>query len=221
MPELLTAARMRAIEQAAIASGEVTGLTLMERAGQGVVGAILAQWPEMASEQRQAVVLCGPGNNGGDGFVIARLLAAQGMDLRVFLYGNKTRLPPDARANHDLWAGAISPWQEDRVCQSLNPAGPSPQHPVIIDAMFGTGLTRPMPDDTRAVAAAVATLSADPQARIVAVDIPSGIDADTGAELGLAFRANLTVTFHGQKLGHAQGRGRVHAGHVVVVDIGL
>mgnify|MGYP001804741293 CR=1 FL=1 len=88
MTELLTAAQMRAIEQAAIDSGEVTGLELMERAGQGVVDAIFAQWPELRLKTHRAVILCGPGNNGGDGCVIARLLKCWGWEIVLFLYGD-------------------------------------------------------------------------------------------------------------------------------------
>ena len=85
MTELLTAAQMRAIEQAAIESGEVTGLELMERAGRGVVEAIFEEWPELAKTPHRAVILCGPGNNGGDGFVVARLLKEWGWEVEVFL----------------------------------------------------------------------------------------------------------------------------------------
>ena len=103
MTELLTAAQMRAIEQAAIASGEVTGLELMERAGRGVVEAILEWRPELAKTAHRAVVLCGPGNNGGDGFVVARLLKDRGWEVEVFLYGDEAKLPPDAAENARLW----------------------------------------------------------------------------------------------------------------------
>ena len=108
MTELLTAAQMRAIEEAAIASGEVTGLELMERAGRGVVEAILEWRPELATAPHRAVVLCGPGNNGGDGFVVARLLKERGWEVEVFLYGRDPaeidRLPPDAAENARRWA---------------------------------------------------------------------------------------------------------------------
>jgi hydroxyethylthiazole kinase-like uncharacterized protein yjeF len=99
MTELLTAAQMRALEQAAIDSGEVTGLELMERAGRGVVEAIFEEWPELKATSHRAVVLCGPGNNGGDGFVVARLLKEWGWEVEVFLCGSAEKLPPDARVN--------------------------------------------------------------------------------------------------------------------------
>ena len=96
MTELLTAAQMRAIEAAAIESGSVTGLELMERAGQGVVDAVMAEWPELAKTSHKAAVLCGPGNNGGDGFVVARLLMEWGWEVKVFLYGEPDKLPCSA-----------------------------------------------------------------------------------------------------------------------------
>ncbi|MEO1471546.1 MAG: NAD(P)H-hydrate epimerase, partial [Pseudomonadota bacterium] len=115
MTELLTAAQMRAIEQAAIDAGEVTGLALMERAGQGVVDAVLAWRPVLAEGAHRAVVLCGPGNNGGDGFVIARLLHARGWEVEVYLYGRDPAaldtLPPDAAENARRWRalGTVRP----------------------------------------------------------------------------------------------------------------
>ena len=99
MTELLTAAQMRAIERAAIESGEVTGLELMERAGRGVVEAVFEEWPDLAKAPHRAVVLCGSGNNGGDGFVVARLLKDWGWEGEVVLYGDPAKLPPDAKAN--------------------------------------------------------------------------------------------------------------------------
>ncbi|MGB8815586.1 MAG: NAD(P)H-hydrate epimerase, partial [Paracoccaceae bacterium] len=101
--ELLTAAQMKAIEAAAIASGEVTGLELMERAGRGVVAAIFEEWPELAAGSFRAVVLCGPGGNGGDGFVVARLLREWGWEVEVYLYGTPEGMPPDARVNYERW----------------------------------------------------------------------------------------------------------------------
>ena len=105
MTELLTAAQMRAIEAAAIASGQVTGLELMERAGRGVVEAVFQEWPELRAGSYRAVVLCGPGGNGGDGFVVARLLKEWGWEVEVFLYGEVEGMPPDARVNYERWLG--------------------------------------------------------------------------------------------------------------------
>ena len=137
MRDLLTSAQMRAIEQAAIGSGAVTGLELMERAGRGVVEAVFEEWPELAQAPQRAVVLCGPGNNGGDGFVIARLLKEWGWEVEVFLYGEPEKLPPDARANCERWGSRPGPIED---------FGPRDgrQADLVVDALFGTGLTRPL-----------------------------------------------------------------------------
>ncbi len=118
MTELLTSAQMRAIEQAAFETGQATGLELMERAGQGVVDAFLERFSELSPPPAGgALVLCGPGNNGGDGFVIARLLSERGWNVTCFLYGDSARLPDDARTNHDRWAeiGPVVPFGDWRI----------------------------------------------------------------------------------------------------------
>ncbi len=217
MTELLTAAQMRAIEQAAIASGEVTGLELMERAGRGVVDAIFEEWPTLRATSHRAVVLCGPGNNGGDGFVVARLLKDWGWEVEVFLYGSPEGMPPDARVNYDRWVGM----------GEVRDAIPDGDFDLIVDALFGIGLTRPLVDDLVAVVDALVgrTLLAGPntKTKIVAVDIVSGVCADSGRELGspAPYFAHLTVTFHRAKLGHYLGHYIVAPWALRVVDIGL
>lgn len=223
MTELLTAAQMRAIEQTAIDSGDVTGLELMERAGLGVVEAIFEEWPELAvrglgnsppdptenlgkDKALGALVLCGPGNNGGDGFVVARLLKARGWAVSVYLLGDPARLPPDARINFERWQDLekVRPFSDveaaDLSCVDLT-----------IDAVFGTGLTRPLPDDVRRILAylTVPPNAQTPRPRIVAIDILSGFDADSGRELGVCDDDDalhvwpaLTVTFETAKIGH-------------------
>jgi NAD(P)H-hydrate epimerase len=189
MTEILTSAQMRATERAAIDSGDVTGLALMERAGEGVVAAILASWSELGS---CAVVLCGPGNNGGDGYVIARLLQERGWNVAVFNHGDPMRLPPDARANYERWVqlGPVRPMTEQAL------AGMSCD--VVVDALFGIGQRAPMD-------AVLAPLTGLMHARpyIVAVDLPTGYDADTGAALARhPMPADLIVTFHAKKPCH-------------------
>ncbi|MES0823992.1 NAD(P)H-hydrate dehydratase [Ruegeria sp. SCP11] len=246
MTELLTAAQMRAIEQAAIESGEVTGLELMERAGQGVVEAIFKERPELAKTQGTAVVLCGPGNNGGDGFVIARLLKDWGWEVEVFLFGEPKKLPPDARKNYERWStrGPTEKLTAKAVEQGRRPD-------VLVDAMFGTGLSRSIPLELAQAYHSVAARHVDerhpwlaPFYR-VAVDCPSGFDTDSGKFLfpdppentgdeqrdiearsnwwekdasERLLRPDLTAVFHRKKVGHAlsDSCGKVH-----VVDIGL
>ncbi len=217
MTELLTSAQMRAIEQAAIASGEVTGLELMERAGQGVVEAILAEWPELATTAQRAVVLCGPGNNGGDGFVVARLLKERGWEVEVFLYGDPGKMPPDARANYERWLGMgeISPVSKIPEVRDQNVE-------LWVDALFGIGCTRPL--DSEAQLLLKATFQNWP---LVAIDILSGIDADSGRWIGgspaeeVPDSCALTVTFHRPKVGHVLGEGSSVSSRLRIVDLGL
>ena len=213
MTELLTSAQMRGIEAAAIASGKVTGLALMERAGQGVVQAVFEEWPDLGKSAHRAVVLCGPGNNGGDGFVVARLLKNLGWRVEVFFYGEEEKMPPDARTNYARWRemgevrpfGALrdEPWRSD-----LN-----------VDALFGTGLGRqlagPLADLARA------WRQGRPLGHDLAIDAPSGLCLDSGRVLGHAIPAELSVTFHRRKLGQVLNDGPEYCGKLVVKDIGL
>ncbi|UWQ38854.1 NAD(P)H-hydrate dehydratase [Leisingera aquaemixtae] len=256
MTELLTAAQMRAIEQAAIESGEVTGLELMERAGQGVVEAIFEEWPELADERgpapappeylgkdempRRAVVLCGPGNNGGDGFVVARLLKERGWAVEVFLYGDPEKLPPDAKVNYERWRelGPVVPYfDEGESAFAIDPARYR-ENTLIVDALFGAGLTRPVEKFNSFGWVTQVTewrlkeplrKGGFPAPRVVSIDLPSGVCTDSGEILRSEkppreyeeIRADLTVTFHRKKLAHALASGPEQSGKVVVKSIGL
>jgi hydroxyethylthiazole kinase-like uncharacterized protein yjeF len=218
MTELLTAAQMRAIEQAAIASGEVTGLELMERAGRGVVEAILEWRPELATAPHKAVVLCGPGNNGGDGFVVARLLKQRGWEVEVFLYGDEAKLPPDAAENCRRWRemGEVEPWSGD-VSASLWGAG------LIVDAVFGTGLKRELPESIKAEMLILGKIFLFHD-RTVAIDAPSGLCLDSGRVLGNhtgCLPVGLTVAFEFAKAGHFLSDGPNRCGELVVKPIGI
>jgi len=223
MTELLTAAQMKAIEQAAIDSGEVTGLELMERAGRGVVEAILEEWPAMALTSHKAVVLCGPGNNGGDGFVVARLLKERGWEVEVFLYGDEGKLPPDAKVNCVRWRemGEVANGEDNypRQMWSAN---------IVVDAIFGTGLKRPISGKIFEVITSTqetgdhgVDLPMAHTVNFVSVDLPSGLNSDNGNILNGVMNANLTVTFHSEKIGHRLGDGSMYCGKIVVKDIGL
>ncbi|NOD91859.1 NAD(P)H-hydrate dehydratase [Ruegeria sp. HKCCD4884] len=241
MTELLTAAQMRAIEQAAIESGEVTGLELMERAGRGVVEAIFEEWPEWdrrgASPSRsprylgpdegdplRAVVLCGPGNNGGDGFVVARLLREQGWEVEVFLYGDPEKLPPDARVNYERWLdeGDVNVFAVDASPSGAEYLLLPKDTDLIVDGAFGTGLTRPFTGVFSLLAnTETRALLRDRDVKVVAVDTPSGLCADSGRVLGNVIVADLTVTFHSKKVGHVLGDGPTSCGKVQTKSIGL
>lgn len=228
MSELLTAAQMRAIEQAAIASGEVSGLELMERAGRGVVEAIFAEWPELQATSRCAVVLCGPGNNGGDGFVVARLLREWGWEVEVFLYGDPERMPQDARANYERWCGM---GQVGALSQLLERGFPSCD--MAVDALFGTGLSRSLDEDVADVLGNMSIgRSGHPPFRVVAVDLPSGLCGDSGralyAEREWTERfvqrspgADLCVTFERPRRGHHLDLGPFLCGTVKVAPLGI
>ena len=217
MSELLTAAQMRAIEQAAIDSGEVSGLELMERAGRGVVEAIFEEWPELAKTSHKAVVLCGPGNNGGDGFVVARLLKEWGWEVEVFLYGDAEKLPPDARVNYERWGalGEVKPWNADEVANS--------ESDIWVDAIFGAGLKRVPPDEVLDPLNDLHSRGAT-YLNLVAIDAPSGLCMDSGKPLESGYHAvcaTVTVTFQWPRWGHFLGKGSQYCGRVVCKDIGL
>lgn len=246
--DLLTAAQMRAIEQEAIESGQVTGLELMERAGEGVVEAVLEEWPELASGPHRAVVLCGPGNNGGDGFVVARLLKGRGWEVEVFLYGDADRLPPDARVNFERCAPLCdiktldfplaSPEQQDAFgfsashLQDFLSGDDDEEKPpfLVIDALFGIGLSRPIKGLNEVmVHLDYLALHRDlNNSRLVSIDVPSGFDTDTGEMIWdsspdtnpfPAVFSDIVVTFHAMKTVHvALDR---HKMKTVVKDIGL
>jgi NAD(P)H-hydrate epimerase len=199
---LLTVAEMARADAYAIDHG-VPGLELMETAGGAVAAAIRERWPP-----RPVAVLCGPGNNGGDGFVVARLLDAAGWPVRLALLGAVDQLPDDARHNAERWAGTIEP---------LSPAVLDGAE-LIIDALFGAGLARPLEGAALDVVERLATLGTAP---CIAVDVPSGVDGDSGAVLGAAPHCALTVTFFRRKPGHLLLPGRLHCGEVVVADIGI
>ena len=239
MRDFLTADEMRALEASEIASGRVSGLDLMERAGRGLVQALFAARPDFATAPHKAMVLCGPGNNGGDGFVIARLLAEHGWQVDVYLYTADVlgridqaiaALPADARANAARWQ-AIGPVQGLKLIPHDLDRDMIPD--VLIDAVFGTGLTRPLDESTRSLLRA---MDREMHGRFVlAVDLPSGLCADSGRILADEdtfatathpqeldpLRADLTVTFHQPRLGHMLADGPRMCGTLAVADIGL
>ena len=199
MTELLTVAEMARADALAIKAG-VPSLDLMERAGRAVADAIAARWSQCAVS-----ILCGPGNNGGDGFVVARLLGEKGWPVRVGLLGDS--LKGDAKVNADRWNGPI----EELSIEMLKGAE------LIVDALFGAGLTRPLDGAARQVVEAIDKS----QVPCVAVDVPSGVFGDTGEVIGCAPRCALTVTFFRKKPAHLMLPGRDLCGEIVLADIGI
>ncbi|HEX2888099.1 MAG TPA: NAD(P)H-hydrate dehydratase [Vineibacter terrae] len=205
---LLTCAEMQAAERYAMrgAGGggdeSASGSTLMEAAGAGVANAVIERFLP-----QPVVVLCGPGNNGGDGFVIARHLAAAGWPVRVGLLGERARLTGDAMWAAILWEGAVEPVS----------AGLLAGRPLVVDALFGAGLKRPIEGKA---AEAVETINSRDLV-CVGVDMPSGLEGDTGRILGHAPRCAMTVTFFRPKPAHLSVNGRLLCGELRVVDIGI
>ena len=208
---LYDAAEMRALDRAAIETLGIPGSVLMERAGLGAAHEILQRYGDAGP----VVVVAGVGNNGGDGFVVARHLLAAGLDVRVVLIGAATRLGEDARryltVAERLGVPVTRRPQAAALRRALRGAG------VIVDALFGTGFE----GEPRAAAAAVIEAINDAGRPVVALDVPSGVDASDGTVAGAAVRADMTVTFHGPKTGLVVAPGSRHAGQVVVADIGI
>lgn len=198
---LLTPAQMANADRAAEASG-VDGFRLMEAAGSAVAVAVGARW-----SMRPVTVLCGPGNNGGDGFVAARHLAAAGWPVKVALLGSREKLTGEAAHAAELWKSPVTPFSSE----SLDGAG------IVIDAIFGAGLSRPLDGKAREL---VELLGAR-RIPTCAVDVPSGLDGASGMVCGAAAPADLTVTFFRKKPGHLLFPGRGLCGDVLVADIGI
>ncbi|MEM9015024.1 MAG: NAD(P)H-hydrate dehydratase [Pseudomonadota bacterium] len=198
---LLSVEQMKAAEAAAINSG-LSGAALMESAGKGAAAVITR-----AFDKRPTTVLCGPGANGGDGYVIARLLKAAGWEVRVAALGKVEDLSGDAKLMADLYEGPIEPLSPS----ALQGAG------LIIDSLFGTGLSRPLDGPALETVNAV---NGHP-APAIAIDLPSGVNANSGEVMGAAIQAARTVTFFRKKPGHVLFPGRALCGALDIVDIGI
>lgn len=199
--ELLTVEEMGRADQAAIDAG-ISGLSLMERAGRAV-----AEATARLTKHRPILVLCGPGNNGGDGYVAARYLKNRGHTVRLAALGDPSKLTGDAAANFKRWQGDTEEVSVDHLTADT----------VIIDALFGAGLTRPI----EGTAAEVLERATEMHLPSIAVDLPSGINGNTGAAQGTVLPATETITFFRKKPGHLLYPGRGLCGDITVVDIGI
>ncbi len=199
--ELLTTAEMAKADRLTIAGGK-PGIELMEQAGIAVADVIVD-----VAAGRRVVVVAGPGNNGGDGFVVARHLAARGYATRVSFVGDRGRLKGDAATAAARWSGPVDEAAPGQLADC----------DIIVDALFGAGLDRPVDGLPRAMIEAMNAAAAP----VVAVDLPSGINGTSGAVMGAAVKAVTTVTFFRRKPGHLLLPGRLHCGEVTVADIGI
>lgn len=197
----LSVEEMRAAEEAVFSRG-VQSYALMKRAGLAVAHAARTRYPG-----RSFLVLAGPGNNGADGFIAAQALLAYGARVEVAAYGNPRKLTGDAARARGEYQGEVGLLAQTEI----------KGNPVVIDALFGTGLTRPIVGEAAALMRAIAAAKLE----VVAVDIPSGVQGDSGEAMGAALQATLTVTFARKKWGHLLMPGRLLSGEVLAVDIGV
>jgi NAD(P)H-hydrate epimerase len=195
---LLTPAEMGEADRRTIAAG-TAGIVLMENAGRAVADAISRRWPV-----RPIAVLCGPGNNGGDGFVAVRILAERGWPVRLALLGDRARLTGDAALAAARWTGPVEALSRNCLVGAA----------LVVDALFGAGLSRDIDGIAAEILGAV-------EVPVIAVDVPSGIDGATGAVRGVAPRAAVTVTFFRRKPGHVLLPGRLYCGETIVAPIGI
>ena len=203
---LFDAAAMRDADRRASSTHAIPSILLMERAGWAAAQAILASWPGAGA----ATILVGPGNNGGDGMVVARHLLEAGWRVRVLAPGGDPPRSPDAGTMTTIAATL------GIRAEAFRPGEPHDDG-VAVDALLGTGATGAPRDE---IAAAVAWLG-DHAGPVIALDVPTGVEGDSGRVAGDAVRADLTVTFHGDKAGLRVEPGRARAGRVVVADIGI
>ncbi len=208
----LTREEARELDRRATEEYGVPGVVLMENAGRGMAELLLS-----LGARGPVVVCCGPGNNGGDGFVVARHLDIAAVSVRVLFFGKPERLPGDAAVNHDILSKSGVPLKaypegpdEGTLTAELGGAE------WVVDALFGSGLNGPLrPPFDRVVAA----INAGP-GRVFAVDIPSGLDCDTGKPMGPTVRAQHTATVVAPKKGFAEPAAREWLGEVHVVGMG-
>lgn len=204
--ELYRAEQVRTLDREAIQACGIPGLTLMERAGTCAFGLLRERWPGA----RRIAVVCGPGNNGGDGYVAARLAREAGIEVTVLTVGDVTRRRGDAEA------AAQAAIAQGLRLRPFEPTGLS-EAEVAVDAMLGTGLERDVEGPFRRAIESL-TLAGIP---VLAIDIPSGLHADTGRALGTAVNADVTITFIGLKQGLYTGDGPDHTGDIVFDDLGV
>lgn len=215
--KLAAAEQMRELDRQAIEERGIPSIDLMERAAEGVAQAALDLLPDKPGRSR-AAVFCGAGNNGGDGIAAARLLFLAGVKVRVFLVGKYEKLTPDALEETRRLSECgveLEPFAPEDPDQS---AWARSSH-VLVDAVFGVGLSREIAPDS--VFAAAIRLMNGCRGKVVAADIASGVEADSGRILGCAVKADKTITFTYQKIGQAVEDGALLSGEVEVRDIGI
>ncbi|MDZ7343040.1 MAG: NAD(P)H-hydrate dehydratase [candidate division KSB1 bacterium] len=212
LPRVLTAKEMAAVDKYTIETLDIPGRVLMENAGRAVFAVIRERWAPLAG--KRFAVLCGRGNNGGDGFVVARYLHEVGACCDVFLVGSAKELRGDAQANHAVLTrlGCAV-----RQIQSLETMPELRHADLIVDALLGTGVRGPL----QGLMGQIVTRINESGRPVVAIDLPTGMDADTGEIVGPCVRAETTVTMGCRKQGLLFSPAREHAGKLIVAEIGF
>ena len=217
MIPVLSRAEMRKFDAHASHACQVPSLLLMENAGRGAADVIARELGLLPGSAARIVIVCGAGNNGGDGFVVARRLLTLGADPRVYLLVNAERLTGDALSNYRSLVGVggtvveLEPNQLSELGSAIESAR------AVVDAVMGTGLDRAVSGFFRY---AIEFMNGA-HCPIFALDVPSGLDADTGEVLGAAVRAGTTITFAHAKLGLMTPSGMLHSGRLHTADIGV
>jgi hydroxyethylthiazole kinase-like uncharacterized protein yjeF len=214
--KVVTAEQMQELDRKSIEVYRIPGIVLMENAGRGAVEVITRNFPDI--QKKTIAIIAGKGNNGGDGFVMARYLLNRGISVKVFLLTDPKSLRGDAEINFNIFhhmKGEIIPVPSSKDYQKVKKS--LENFDLLIDGIFGTGLDAEVRGYYREVIDHLNTL----QKPIVAIDVPSGLDADTGKPLGTAVRASLTITFGLPKVGHLVSPGIDYVGSLKIVDIGI
>lgn len=211
----VTAKQIQALDRIAIEKIGIPSVVLMENAGRAVAQEVLGL---LRGKRRRGVcVFCGPGNNGGDGFVAARHLLLEGRTVKVFLIGDPKKLKGDAALNFGIFRRLGGPIRTVKRLTAAGAARAMIGCDVIVDALFGVGLNRDLREPFRGI---IEQINAS-EKPVIAVDVPSGLNATTGETFGVCIKAARTVTFTCSKRGFLRNEGLKHTGKVIVADIGI
>ncbi|MCK5179375.1 MAG: NAD(P)H-hydrate epimerase [Candidatus Omnitrophica bacterium] len=210
----VTVKQIKDLDRIAIEKYGVPSLALMENAGRAVAQEVCKRLKRI--KNARACVVCGLGNNAGDGFVIARHLINAGVKTKIFLIGKGSQLKADAAVNYKILKKLKYPIKEVGARRAV-PLRDIAAADLVVDAIFGVGVNREVKDPFRSVIEAIN----EKAGKVISVDAPSGIDGTTGKVYGVCVKADVTVTFSFIKKGFLKGRGPKHAGKVIVADIGI
>lgn len=215
---VFTRSTVREVDRRAIHDYHLPGIVLMENASRGVAGHAMRMlnWPNQ-TEENKVVVLAGGGNNGGDGFAAARHLKNAGLEVNIVLTTPEGKITSDARVMLNV-CRAMKITILDASDSIADTLAALPSHDLVIDALLGTGISEPVRDG---MVDAIEWVNTKQDAPVLSVDIPSGLDCDTGEPLGNAVRADATVTFVGVKKGFLAAEARRFTGDVKIVPIGV